>query len=219
MAYPTDYAGWIELVKDFLDIDDLSDDRIQTFLSLGQTRLNRELNSQWMEAEAPLTVATFGVAIPIMTSIPDFNRILLVTPNTGSEPLDVVAYNEYKKLVALNSAGAAPPINYAIQNQLLYVYPYPGVGDIFNISYYMMVPELSLAISTNIFTDHHPDALLYASCLEGARFIVEDERIPIWNNAYNLALDTSNNVAKNAKMGSTPLKRQINLYRQNVRMS
>jgi hypothetical protein len=141
----------------------------------------------------------------------------LVSPNSGGPPLNVLGFNEYKQKVAENPSGGQDPANYAIFAQKLYVYPYPAVGDIFNVYYYMLVPEISGSVASNIFTTYHPDALLYASCLEGSRFIVEDERIPTWNDAYGQAIDASNLVAKQSKMGSTPLKRQISLYKQNVR--
>jgi hypothetical protein len=77
----------------------------------------------------------------------------------------------------------------------------------------MQVLEISSANNFNVFTVNHPDLLLYASCLEGSRFIVEDERIPVWNDAYNQGLINANLVAKQSKLGSVPLKRGVNLYK------
>jgi hypothetical protein len=214
MAYPTDYSGWVDFVRNYLDVDDFDNDRVGGFLSLAQTRLNRELNSQWMEKDAQLTIVNSTGGVHILPTVTDYNRVRLVSPVVGDLPLDVLAFNEYKKYVASNSAAGQTPTHYSIEGQKLYVYPLPAVGDVFDFYYYVFVPEIaSGSQETNIFTDHHPDMLLYASCLEGSRFIVEDERIPTWNSAYNQGLDSSNGVAKNAKMGSTPLKRNITLYR------
>lgn len=212
MAYPTTYAGWIDCIRKTLDLDDYDDDTIGGYISLAQTRLNRELNSQWMEKNSQLTIAV-SPSVAIIPTVPDYNRVRLVSPATGGLPLDVLAFNEYKTLVAGNNSGGQAPINYAIEGQKLYIYPVPVVGDIFDFYYYAMVPEITILAPSNIFTQYHPDMFIYASCLEGTRFIVEDERIPIWNDAYNQGLVSSDNVAKNSKMGSTPLKRQIKLYK------
>lgn len=45
------YNEWVAGVKNFLDIDDVSDAQIQTFISLAQIRLNRELASYPMEKQ------------------------------------------------------------------------------------------------------------------------------------------------------------------------
>lgn len=213
MAYPTNYAEWVDFVRDFLDVDDFDNDRVSGFLSLAQTRLNRELNSQWMEKQSQLTIAA-GVSVPIVPTIPDYNRVRLISPASGGLPLDTLAFNEYKTLLGTNSSGGQRPFsNYSIEGQSLYIYPIPTVGDVFDFYYYMMVPEISDSVASNVFTQYHPDILLVAACLAGSFFIVEDERIPTWERAYNGALDSINGVAKNAKMGSTPLKRNITLYR------
>lgn len=49
MALANTYAEWIALVRDWLDIDDLSDAQIRTCLSLAQIRMNREMESYEQE--------------------------------------------------------------------------------------------------------------------------------------------------------------------------
>lgn len=211
MAYPTNYADWVDYITDFLDIEDLKNSKIESFLSLSQTRLNRELNSQWMEKDVPLIVETLGLPIPIIPSAPDYNRVRLVVSDENPEPLDVLAFNEFVKLTASDASGM--PTNYAIEGQKLYMYPYPSEGSGVTLYYYAQVPEISTSQQSNVFTDHHPDILIYGSCLAGSLFIVEDERVPTWEKAYEITLDSINGVAKNSKLGSTPLKRNITLYR------
>jgi hypothetical protein len=217
MAFPIDYDGWVALLKDFLDVDDFNDDKLGTFLSLAQTRLNRELNSQYMEGYANPIISGGSGIIDLFTAVPDFNRVRLVTTVSTAKPLDVLAINEYYDYVNKGYTSGDPRW-YTIEALSLNTLPYAADGEMLELYYYVKVPEISESNPDNIFTTYHPDALLYASCLEGSRFIVEDERVPMWNDAYNQALDNANLVAKQSKLGSTPLKRQISLYSQNVRM-
>lgn len=51
MALANTYAEWIALVRDWLDIDDLSDAQIGTSLQIAQIRLNREMESYEQEKQ------------------------------------------------------------------------------------------------------------------------------------------------------------------------
>jgi len=221
MALAANYTEWLDLLRDWIDVEELSDLQISTCLSLAQIRLNRELDSQWMEATASILVVDGALPIPIIADVPDFNRVRLVVSDQNSVPLDALAINEFQKLVAEAVQGSTSvtqnsrPLFYAIENQALNIFPYPTGGSNIILSYYMQVPELSVSVPTNIFSLYHADALLYGGCLEVSRLIVEDERIPMWEQSYAQALIDSNDTAKNSKMGSTPLKRQITMFASN----
>jgi hypothetical protein len=72
-----------------------------------------------------------------------------------------------------------------------------------------MVPRISENRDSNIFTEYHSDALLYAACLEAASYMVEDERIPTWQSAYVGAVKGANIEPGDIKKGSTPLVRRV----------
>jgi hypothetical protein len=189
-------------------------------LALAEIRLNRELDSQFMEASAIIPIVS-GTAPPSLNSeVPDYNRVRLVVSSQNKLPLTVLAVNEYQKLVAIASQGDATPsnnnpTNYAIENQKLFIFPFPVSGSYVTLSYYMMVPNLNATtVDTNVFTQHHADLLLFAACAELSKFIVEPENVGTWESSYQNALAASNMTAKNSKMGSTPIKRQITLYAQ-----
>jgi hypothetical protein len=215
----TTYAGWIEGLKQWIDVEDLSDDIFAVCLQLAQVRLNRELNSQWMESNHPITVITPSIPLSLTTAIPDYNRVRLVVSSQNLLPLEARAFNEYQKSIAdLYGDGQAispqseKPCEYAIESQSLYIAPYPAAASIITVYYYVLVPPISVSLNNNIFTDHHFDVLLYASCLEISRYIVEDERVPLWEQAFQDAIASVNGVAVKSKMGSTPLRRVVGAY-------
>lgn len=212
----TTYAGWLAGLKAWIDSDDLSDDVFAVCLLLAQTRLNRELDSQYMEAVAVIPVITSGLPIPLMTAVPDYNRVRLVTSSQNLLPLESLAFNEYQMHVSGKYGDGSPigdnsdkPGEYAIEGLSLYVVPYASGGSTLTIHYYKKVPPIGPTLNTNVFTESHFDALLFASCLEVSRYIVEDERIPVWEAAYQNAVQSIGTVAAQSKLGSTPLRRQV----------
>ena len=73
----------------------------------------------------------------------------------------------------------------------------------------MMVPALSASIASNIFSEKHPDALLYAALIEATPYIGEDERLDIWSTMYGGIRESISVTADRANKGSTPLKREL----------
>jgi hypothetical protein len=216
MPLATTYAGWLQLIRDWLDIagPDVTDAQISYSLQLGQDELNKSLNSWRMEKSAPLTAITSNVPID-MSGITDFSRIQLITGGTFNQPLQALAFNELMAMLAAITAGAQAPTNYcyyAIQGQSLYTVPMPAAGDVFTVFYYQLVPSLSVSVATNVFSQYHEEALLYASLVAASQFIAEDERTPAWVALAANAVETINLSSKGSKMGSTPLVRQFETY-------
>jgi hypothetical protein len=210
MTFPAKYSGWISYVRDWIGADEYSDAKIAAFLDLAHIRMNREMSAYGMEKRAEIVIAEsmVGQAITILDVVPDFNRVRLVSVR-GIGPLDVDAINEIQISIQTNPDPGDTPMYYSIDAGSLYVYPGLGEGSIIDFFYYCKVPELSTEVDTNVFSIDHPDALLYAACLEAAPYMVEDERIPIWENKYVTAVAVANDIPNRIKMGSTPLKRQI----------
>lgn len=212
-------AAWTAGLRNWLSTDDQPNLDTELFLYLANHRLNRELQSVPMEAsvDIPITVGIAGLPLTILTYIPDFNKIRLVIPYEYGEPADVIAINEMTTKIAqqYNSGtiytGPDREVKnyYSIDNGLLYINPWYGSGATVTIKYYREVPPLTDAVNSNIFTTYHSDLFLYAALLAGSQFVVEDERVPMWKEAYAEGLESTNNTYKHQKMGSTVLKRQI----------
>ena len=206
MGWPTDFDGWVERVKKWLDVDDLDDDVFGFCLDSATERLNRDLNSQWMEESYEFTVVDPSEPIDLKSEIPNFNRMRLVTVR-GSEPLLAVALNEYKK-EKIENTGTDPRI-YCVNGMKLYIWPLPAVDDVIDIDYFVKVPALASDLDSNVFSEYHPDAFLYAALLEATPFLHEDERLETWATFYTGIRESINVTADRATKGSSPLKREI----------
>lgn len=206
MGWPTTFDEWIERVKKWLDVPDLDDDVFGFCLDSANERLNRDLNSQWMENTYEFTVVDPSEPIDIESEIPDYNRMRLVTIR-GQKPLVAVALNEYRSEKITNTS--TTPRVYCVSGMQLMIWPEPAEDDIIDIDYYVKVPALSSNKASNVFSTKHPDALLYAALLEATPYIVEDERLTTWSTFYNNIREAINVTADRANKGSTPLKREI----------
>lgn len=206
MGWPTNFDEWIERVKVWLDVPDLDDNVFGFCLDSANERLNRDLNSQWMESDYTFTVAEPSEAIDLSVEIPNYNRMRLVTIS-GQKPLVAVALNEYKAEKITNK-GTTPRV-YCVSGMKLMLWPLPAVDDAIEIDYYVKVPALASDNDENIFSKRHPDALLYSALLEATPFLSEDERLDTWATFYNNIREAINVTADRANKGSTPLKREI----------
>jgi hypothetical protein len=146
--------------------------------------------------------------IDLAMTIPDFGKVRLVSVQ-GVGALDVAALNEYIDKVNDLTNTCYTPEMYNIDHGNLFIWPWPAEDAVVDIHYYEKVPVLGPDLNTNTFSISHPDLLLYAATLEAAPYMVEDERIPVWEAKYATGVLTANSAVSKIKMGSTPLLRKI----------
>lgn len=206
-GYPTTYAGWIAKIKSWLATADLSDDIFGEFLTHANSRLNRDLNSQFTEATEVVPWDPDG--IDIATELPDYNRMRLVRL-LNQAPLKGLSVNEfYDKIAEEPDESSAVPLFYCVDAMKLHIWPAPAENTDVYVHYYIRVAPLSGSVATNAFSVNHPDAFFYAALLESAPFLVEDERLEMWANLYDSLKVGYNVVADRATKGATPLQRII----------
>lgn len=202
MTLYADYAAWIAGVRSWLDAGHLSDAEVGGFISLAQSRLNRELNAWEMEATASPVVATGAVLLPA-----DFSRIRQVSID-GVGTFDAATKGEIANRKAADDETSRL---FAIDAGAIMLWPVPADGVAVVIDYYVKVPPISSTLATNVFTANYSDMLLWASLIEGSNFLVEDDRAGMFEAKYLAALKAANENPKRVKMGSTPLRRMIRM--------
>ena len=200
MTIYANYAAWVSGVRTWLDADSLTDAQVQDFIALAHDRLNRDLNAWEMEATINRTAASGVVTLPA-----DFNRIRQVSVDgTG------IYLASTKGEIANRKARKDETERlFAIDAGTIILYPALVDGTVVAIDYFVKVPEISVSVSSNIFTTSYSDLLLWASLVEGSLFIVEDERGAIFEAKYQAGLKAANENPKKVKLGSTPLRRIV----------
>ena len=102
------------------------------------------------------------------------------------------------------------PLFYAdYGREYLLLSPTPAVTYGFELSFYGLVSTITSSLQTNFLTNYAPSLLLYATLLETSSFVKVDERIQVWQQKYQEALDEFN---KNDKLSKED--RQTNRDRE-----
>jgi hypothetical protein len=68
-----------------------------------------------------------------------------------------------------------------------FVVPTPDIAYPYEILYYETPPLIDAITSSNFLTENAPEVLLYATLLETAPYLKDDERIKVWQERYDLA--------------------------------
>ena len=76
------------------------------------------------------------------------------------------------------------------------VAPTPALAYDFEVLYYERAQPLDSSNQTNWFTTYAPQALLYGSLLQAMPFLKNDERTGMWQQQYDLIMQTLANEDK-----------------------
>ena len=57
------------------------------------------------------------------------------------------------------------------------------------LTYYANIPELSSTNTTNVVSDKFPDVYIYGCCKHASVFLMEDERVGMFQTLFDKALE------------------------------
>jgi len=183
MALDT-YANLKTAIADWLDRSDLTD-RIPDFIALAEARLNRELRIRPMEVRSTLTLTAGQRYFALPGGYLQMRNIQLNTnPVT---PLEYITPEMLDRLYGSNTSGK--PKAYSLIGDEIQLAPIPDTDYTLEVAYYEKFTPLTTDVTTNWLTENAPDVLLYGALVEAEPFIKNDERMPLWLNAYKEAID------------------------------
>ena len=183
MALDT-YANLKTAIADWLDRSDLTA-RIPDFIALAEARLNRELRIRPMEVRSTLTLTAGQRYFALPGGYLQMRNIQLNTnPVT---PLEYITPEMLDRLYGSNTSGK--PKAYSLIGDEIQLAPIPDSAYTLEVAYYEKFTPLSTDVTTNWLTENAPDVLLYGALIEAEPFVKNDERMPLWLNAYKEAID------------------------------
>ena len=113
-----------------------------------------------------------------------------VTVNGDRQPVLLRKY-EYLRSYWPDPTTTGTPLYYCDYDYTHWmVAPTPSSAYDFEVLYYERVQPLDSSNQTNWFTIYAPQALLYGSLLQAMPFLKNDERIPMWQQNYELIMQT-----------------------------
>lgn len=182
MALDT-YANLQSAIADWLDRDDLTT-QIVDFITLAETEISRWLRVWWNEARTEATPT--GAYIVLPDSPGRYIGIRNVQWNYSNYrvPLEQVSPEHLDRLEMLTEEGL--PQFYAVHDGQIELRPAPASGNTtkLEISYYFKPNVLSDSNTSNEILENAPDLLLYCALMIGAKIMLDEARIPLFQSEY-----------------------------------
>ena len=210
MASITTYATLLQAV-----IDNTEDDSVEfaaylpTALDLAEERLFKELELQDLETKATgaLVTNTATLVKPLGYKYANYFKIT-------SASLDIILEKKREDYLIdywPNSTVTGVPKYYADLSATLFrLAPTPSSTLTYEIKYTKQPDKLSVANTTNYYTEQCKDVLFGACMLEMCLFMKAWSQIPVWKTYYEAARDAWNVNSARLKRddGQTPLSPQ-----------
>ena len=173
----TSYANLQTNIADYLARQDLTD-KIPMFISLAETRLNRDLRLRQTLQQSTYTMAS-GFEIPTPADFLEMQDLHL-----DANPIIPLTYQTVSQFYRRSGVGQGRPINYTLVADNFVLSPEPTGATTANMTYYKIPKVLSDTNPSNEYLDVCPDLLLYASLAESAPFLMDDPRLATWQALY-----------------------------------
>ena len=177
-----------DAVADWLDRSDLTS-RIPDFIALAEARLNRELRIRPMEVRSTMVTTADQQYFQLPGGYIQMRNMQLNTNPTT--PLEYITPEMMDRLYGSTTSGK--PRAYTLIGDEIQLAPIPDSTYTVEMAFYEKFTPLgdgsSGTVTNNWLTANAPDVLLYGALMEAEPFIKNDERIPVWLNGYNNAVN------------------------------
>lgn len=135
--------------------------KIVSWIQIAESMLFRELSIKELQTSTTGTVTSGLAALPT-----DLNTISKVTCTYGG----IVYTLDYAPSPLSFSQTTVAPSYYSIENNQIHIWN-AADGQAYTLYYSPKIESLSAANTTNWILDNAYDLYLYASCIEGARYV------------------------------------------------
>jgi len=201
------YAELKTAIANYLNRSDLTSD-LDTFIDNVEAELNRRLRTKDMIKRATatadsqyLTVPTDWIeAINVEITSNDFSPLF----QQSIESLDV-----YRKS---NNNSTGQPVYFAMVDDSIELAPTPDGEYTLQLTYYAKISALSDTNTSNFVSVSHPDVYLYGALKHASIFLMEDERIPMFTQQFEKALEEMRLEQEKAAFGKGSLMMRRRTY-------
>lgn len=197
MAIAT-YPDLQSSVATWLNRDDLTA-QIPDFIALAEAKLNRQLRLRQMIARVTTTLDEEYEALP-----DDFLEAVALKLTT-SPPAALQFVTPAQMDVLVEGQATGKPVYYTIKGDQFQFYPTPAGSPSLEMAYYAKIPALSDSNTTNFLLTLAPDVYLYATLLQSAPFLREDERLATWGMLYDAAYNELMDANQKSAFSAAPL--------------
>ena len=204
-AFTSDYQGLCNKIADTLNRQDLTT-AIPDFTRLGTARIERDM-ARIKHPQAVIRASATCVFnyVPLPS---DFIAVYQLLDQDTTLEIEYVSPEQSKQLLSDGwLPSGRPDIFYTILGTRLRILPPPGVDvpTLLDLWYYAQLPELGISAPTNWVLTRYPDLYLYGCLAHSAPYLKADERIQVWEGAYQKILSDIEVEADRALRSQTKL--------------
>jgi hypothetical protein len=179
MASITDYASLKTEVGSWINRSDLAT-TITGLVQLGEMRVYRDLRIRQMETALSGTISSGVLAVP--SGYVEM-KYLYVSGSPG-----VKLQRKDSEWIYANyptRSADSKPMFFAREGTNFVFGPYPDSAYTLTGSYYKRLDALSDSNTTNWLITDAPDLILFATLCEAAPWLMNDERVALWEKKYD----------------------------------
>jgi hypothetical protein len=177
----SNYGELKTAVANWLDRSDLTA-RIPEFISLAESRINRNLRIRAMESKqtASTIAGQQNLALPA-----GFLQMRNVQVNTS--PVTAMQYVSPEMFDRLygGRGGSGTPQFYSVIANEMQLGPTPASVQTIEMVFYKKFDALSADGDTNWVLTNAPDLYLYGALLDAEPFLMNDQRVGLWQAAFD----------------------------------
>lgn len=191
------YADLKTSVANYLNRSDLAA-IIPDLITLAENQLNADLKARDMEAQANLTTTSGNAYVTLPNDLLEMHRLQV----TSTNPMVVMRYASADELATeYPTTTVGIPAVFAVIGQQIQVAPIPDGAYTLQVTYQQKIPSLSDSNTSNWLLSQWPNAYLYGALCAAQPYLMNDERLPVFQALYKQAVDGINNI--NWYSGST----------------
>jgi len=183
MALSAEFVTYKELrksISDWLNRSDISDALLKDFVSLAERKIFRQLRCPLNEKKVDYTIKTTMVnSLTIPDDLLEVKDLIIDGYPYIFKPYDEWIVNKQK----------------CTYTRLLGVWlfsPDMPAGKQASVNYYFDLSGMNNETETNKVLQTAPDLYLYASLVQAESFLINDDRIALWKEAFDTALGELN---------------------------
>lgn len=194
-------------IANYLNRSDLTD-QMDMFIDNVEGEVNRRVRRKEMIKRATATADAQYLSLPndwleainVEITSNNFSPIL----QQSIESLDV-----YRKSIN-NKTGQ--PVYFAFVDDTMELAPTPDASYTLQLTYYGKIDALSDSNTSNFLSNNHPDVYLYGALKHASIYLMEDERVAMFSQLFEKALEELKMEQEKAEFGKGSLMQRRRSY-------
>ena len=199
MALDT-YSGLKTAIADYLDRDDLTS-QIDDFIDLAEARHKDDIRIRDMQRRAQVSASTRYIPLP--SGFLEMQSLRLLT-----NPISLVTEVNFHEMNRVRLETTGKPQFFTVHEEIEFDRA-PDSAYTAEMIYYASFTALSDSNTTNALLTRSPGAYLYGALVEAAPYLVDDERVPLWERMYQRAADGLSTADKRSRHGGQLLASRV----------